>query len=132
MSISRSSRLLRQVLLADAAISGTSGVLMMLGAGLLERLLGVPAAVLDYVGFGLLPYAALVGWLATRQTLPQLAVWVVIGMNIAWAADCNLVLLTGWVEPTRLGHAFIIAQALVVGAVAELQYLGLRRSAATA
>jgi hypothetical protein len=36
--------------------------------------------------------------------------------------------LSGWVQPTALGHAFGIGQAVVVGVSAELQMLGLRRT----
>jgi hypothetical protein len=32
-------------------------------------------------------------------------------------------------SPTGLGYAFVIAQAVVVGFLAELEYAGLRRSA---
>jgi hypothetical protein len=33
------------------------------------------------------------------------------------------------VTPNLLGEAFVAAQAIVVGALAELQFIGLRRSA---
>jgi hypothetical protein len=36
--------------------------------------------------------------------------------------------LFGAVTPNLLGEAFVVAQAIVVGALAELQYVGLRRS----
>ena len=35
----------------------------------------------------------------------------------------------GWLQPTPLGNAFIIAQALFVGVMAELQFIGLKREA---
>ena len=41
-------------------------------------------------------------------------------------------LVSGWVAPTALGYAFVIAQAIVVGVFAELQFVGLRRSEAAA
>jgi hypothetical protein len=39
-----------------------------------------------------------------------------------------LVLLSGVVDPTALGAAFIVDQALIVAAFAKLQFLGLRRT----
>jgi len=35
-------RFLRRALIADAAISGTTGLLMLLGAGVLQEMLGMP------------------------------------------------------------------------------------------
>jgi hypothetical protein len=128
MLISDTSSFLRRVLLADAAASAATGLLMMLGAGLLEQLFGMPKALLHYAGISLLPFAALVAYLATRGSLSRTGVWAVVICNALWAADSILLLLSGWVEPTRLGHAFVIAQALVVAVFAELEYFGLRRT----
>ena len=129
MSSTHPSPFLRFALWADAAASAASGLLMALGAGQLERLLGVPAALLQPAGLILMPYAALVAWLASRDSLPAAAVWAVIACNLLWAADCALLLMGGWIAPTALGYAFVIAQALTVAVFAELQYVGLRRSA---
>ena len=128
----RPSPLLRQALLADAATSGACSLLMVLGAGFLERLLGLPAALLTYAGWSLFPFAALLGYLATRETLPPVPIWAVIGFNGLWAADSLLLLVAGRVEPTAAGYAFTIGQALVVVMYAEFQYLGLRRSVVVA
>ena len=38
-------------------------------------------------------------------------------------------LLTGWIDPTLPGVAFVLIQAVVVAAFAELQVVGLRRLA---
>ena len=40
-------------------------------------------------------------------------------------------LFTGAVTPNLLGEVFVAIQAIAVGAFAELQYIGLRRSGAT-
>lgn len=128
MSQSRPSSFLRRVLVADAVTSGATGLLMVVAAGLLESQLAVPAALLRYAGLGLLPFAAFVGWLATRETVSRAAVWAVIVCNLLWTADSLLLLVVSPVEPNALGHAFVIAQALVVGVFAEAQYVGLRKS----
>jgi hypothetical protein len=56
----------------------------------------------------------------------------VIVTNALWAAASVVLLLSGWVAPTALGYAFVIAQAAVVAVFGELQYTGLRRPAASA
>jgi hypothetical protein len=42
--------------------------------------------------------------------------------------DSVLLLLMGWVQTTMLGECFVIGQALFTGAIAEVEFLGLRRS----
>jgi hypothetical protein len=124
------SPLLRQAFLADAATSAASGALMMLAAGPLGGLLGLPDLLLRLAGAVLLPYAALLAWLGLRERLQRPAAWAVVAGNALWAADSVLLLVGGWVEPTPAGYAFVVAQALVVVMYALLQYAGLRRSAA--
>ena len=129
MTASTVSPFLRKALLADAAISGATGLLLALGAGYLADLLGVPVGLPRWAGIALLPVAALLAFLATRERLSRPVVWAVIAANLVWAADSILLLFVGWIEPTALGVAFIVAQASVVAVFAELQWLGLRRSA---
>ena len=123
----RPARFLRRALLADAAVSGACGLLMTAAADPLAGLLGLPAALLRPAGLVLLPYAALLAWLAARPLPPAGWVWAVIVANVLWAADCILLLLSGWVQPTGLGIAFVLVQAATVLAFAELQFIGLRR-----
>jgi hypothetical protein len=56
-------------------------------------------------------------------------VWAIIALNAVWVVDSLLIFVTGWLAPTGLGVAFIIAQAIFVGVLAELEYFGLRRAA---
>ena len=62
---------LRRTLLADAAISGSTGVALLLGADPLGELLGLSPGLLRWVGLILLPFAALVAFLATRGSYVQ-------------------------------------------------------------
>ena len=119
---------LRRALLADAVVSGATGLLMALGASFLSGLLNLPEALLRYAGLFLLPYAAFVGYVGMQTHPARPAVWVVIGANALWALDSLLILLLGWVQPNLLGYGFVIFQAAVVGLFAVLQYLGLKRS----
>lgn len=131
MSTFRPSTLLRQALLADAAVSGATGLLLALGAGPLAGLLALPEGLLRHAGLVLLPFAAVVGWLGTRERPPRAAVRAVVVVNALWAAESLVLLIGGWVAPNALGHAFVVAQALAVAALAGAQHVGLRRSAPT-
>lgn len=130
MSLIHLSPFLRKALLADAATCGATGVVLMLGATLLDGLLGVPAAFNSYAGLALLPYGVLLASLATRKSLPRPVVWSVVAGNLLWSSHSVLLLLAGWITPTAFGREVIIAQALVVAIFAEAQYFGLRRSLA--
>ena len=127
MSYDQSSTFLRRALILDALASGATGLLMIAGAGLVEGLLGLPAALLRGAGLVLVPYVAFVVYAGTRDTISRSAVWIIIVANVAWAAASALLLVSGWVAPTALGYAFVIAQAVVVALLGELQYMGLRR-----
>lgn len=130
MSATRKTRLLRTALLIDAAVSGAIGLILALGAEQLEGLLGVPVGLARYAGIALLPFAALLVWLA-RQTQPSRGLaWAVVAGNALWAIDSVLLLFTGWIAPTLLGTALILFQAAIVAGFAEVQYLGLRRAGA--
>lgn len=121
---------LRRALMADAAVSGSTGVLTVIGSSLLQDLLGLPPTLMLYAGLSLLPFAAIVAFLATRKQLSRAAVWAVIAYNALWAIDSLALLMSGWMAPTILGEIFVAGQALVVAIFAELQYIGLRRSGA--
>jgi hypothetical protein len=119
---------LRRLLLADAAISGVTGVLLLVATPMLARWLALPAALLRDAGFSLLPFAALVLYLAKRDILPRGGVLAVIAMNLAWVIGSVALLFL--VTSNPLGSAFVIVQAIAVAALAEMQYAGLRRIAA--
>jgi hypothetical protein len=119
---------LRRAILADAIFSGASALLLTFGAGALAPWLSLPEALLRETGLFLIAYAALVGWLGTRQSMPKALVMIVIAGNAAWTIASIALLFSGAVTPNLLGEAAIAIQAIAVGAFAELQYIGLRRS----
>ena len=120
----------RRLLLADALISGVTGLTMMVAAGAVEPLLNIPAALLRAAGVVLLPFAAMVFYFSRHITRSR--VWTVVSLNLVWVAASVLVLIEGFIEPTALGTAFVLFQAVVVAVLAELQFMGLRRSLAIA
>jgi hypothetical protein len=122
------SLLLRRAFLLDTIVSGMMALLLTFGAGEIAPLLDLPEQLLRETGLFLIAYTALVGWLATRQSMPKLLVITVIAGNGAWTLASIALLFSGVVTPNGLGQVFIVAQAMVPGALAELQYIGLRRS----
>ena len=122
------SQLLRRAIQGDAIFSAVSAVLLTFGAGTLAPLLSLPEALLRETGLFLIAYAALVGWLGTRQSMPKALVMIVIAGNAAWTVASLVLLFSGAVTPNLLGEAFVVAQAIATGVFAELQYIGLRRS----
>src|SRR5687768_168835 len=96
------SRFLRWVLLADAATCVLTGLLMIFGSVVLEGLFGLPAGLLRNSGLSLLPFAALLLYLASRECVTSRTVWLLIVLNALWTADSFLLFLTGWFSPTEL------------------------------
>jgi hypothetical protein len=119
---------LRRAIQADAIFSGVSALLLTFGAGALAPWLNLPEALLRETGLFLIAYAALVGWLGTRLSMPRLLVVIVIAGNTAWTLASIALLFSGAVTPNLLGETFVALQAIAVGALAELQYIGLRKS----
>ncbi len=118
---------LRRALLVDAAASAATGLLLALGAQHLTDLLGLPVALMRYAGTSLLPFAAIVLLVGLRANPPRAAVIAIIAYNALWAIDSLLLLASGFVNPTLIGTAFVIAQAVTVGTFATLQWIGLKR-----
>lgn len=118
---------LRRILLVDGLVSGTMGVLLVAAAQPLADWFGLSVPFVRWTGLLLVPFALSVLFLATRSTPPQNAVWALIALNVGWVVASAVVLLSGWINPTSTGVAFIIAQAMLVALFAEQQYVGLRQ-----
>ena len=118
---------LRRALIVDALASGLTGALMLVGAGALQDLLGLPATLLRGAGLVLIPYVAFVAIVAARAHIPTAAVWAIVACNAAWTLASFALLIDGFVTPTTLGTIFVIGQALAVAALGALQYVALRR-----
>jgi hypothetical protein len=122
------SQFLRRAIQADAIFSGVSAVLLTFGAAELAPWLNLPEALLRETGLFVIAYTALVGWLGTRQAMPKPLVLIVIAGNAAWAIASIALLFSSAVTPNVLGEVFVAMQAIAVGALGELQYIGFRRS----
>lgn len=129
MSISLPANVLRFSLIADAVASGATALLLAAGAGMLAGLLGLPVELMRYAGLALVPFVAFVAFVGTRRDIPRGAAGAIVVVNFAWVLGSVALLVSGWVAPTVLGYAFVLVQAVAVGVFAELQWIGLRRSA---
>jgi len=117
---------LRFALAVDAASCLAMGMLLLAGAGVIDSLLGLPGTLLRTAGATLLPFAAVLAWLATRPNPPRAGVIAVIVCNIVWVAESLILLIGGWFAPSGWGVAFIVCQAAAVSALTTLEYAGLR------
>ena len=123
-----STSFLRGALKLDAVVSGANGAAYLVAAGPLEDLLGLDAGLLRGLGAFFVAYAAFVWITATRARVPRPAVLAIIAGNTLWAAGSIVAAVAGWDSPTTAGTVWIVLQGLTVGAFAELQLIGLRRS----
>ena len=127
MTVSDASTFLRRTLWLDAAVSGATGVVMWLGADLLQVWLALPSTLFRVAGLSLLPFCGVLIALATRSHVPSQAIVAIIVSNALWVVASVALLVSGQVAPTMLGYAFVIVQAVAVLGFAELQWVGLRR-----
>jgi hypothetical protein len=121
--------LLRLVLKVDAAACAAMGLALTAGAGALDDRLGIPSSWLVALGITLVACAARLAWLAAASTIPPALAGVVVAGNTLWALASVAAVAIGWWPLTSAGIAVVVAQAVAVAALAELEYVGLRRLA---
>jgi hypothetical protein len=122
---------LRRVVQLDAAATGATGLLLLGGTSFLHSLLNLPVSLLTYAGIFSVGWALALGIASLRERLLQSFVWTIIIANVAWVIGSVALLVSGYVSPSFLGYAFVIAQALAVDIFAALQFFGLRRQTVT-
>jgi len=122
------STFLRTVIALDAAACGVMGAAFAFDAGWLAGPLGLSPALMQPIGWFLLPYAAFLAFLATRPSLPRAGVWALVAFNALWAVESVALVTLGWVQPTDLGLAVLVGQAVAALIVADLQFVALRKA----
>ena len=130
MSFRSRPTLLRPALLADAVVSGATGLLLAAGAPLLAPWLGLPTELLRGAGLCLLPFVAFVALVARSAPVRPGQVRAVVALNALWVVASVALLLLGPASLTGLGVLCVSAQALVVALFAEFQWMGLRGATA--
>lgn len=120
------SPLLRLGLRADAVASIVAGLAAFATAGLLAEIITVSfAAVLAVAAFALI-YGLALAWLSARRRLSANTAWAIVIGNFSWVAAS--VAIAVWLNPGTAGWIVLLGQAAAVLVLAELQWLGLRRS----
>jgi len=127
MSVFASPRFLPNVMWADAASCAATGALQVAFTDALARLTGLPAPLLMGTGVFLLAYAAMAAFMASRAAPPRTLIGLVVVGNFGWAVACISLLVSGIFPVTAVGVAWVLAQAVCVIVLAELQWTGLRR-----
>ena len=122
-------RFLRNILWLDALTCLISGAASLALGQLLAGPLGLPLGLLQGSGLVLLLVAAFIAFAAKNTPQLRWPVWGVVLGNAVWVLDSILLLLAGDIQPTAFGTAYVIAQALVVAVLAELEWTGLRKTA---
>ncbi|HEX6092061.1 MAG TPA: hypothetical protein VFZ07_01845 [Dongiaceae bacterium] len=116
-------------MLADAAVSGASGLLLTVLPGPLSAQIGFAEPGYPFaVGIGLIGYAA---WLLFSARRPEVNLWAgrtVILVNVLWVAGSAVLLLAAPGLFNSLGQWLVGLVALVVADFALVQYIGLRRA----
>lgn len=125
VSIARDA-LLRLAMRADAIIVGVVGVVLLAAAGWVADLTGLPQSVELGVGVFSVVYGVVVLALAAVDQVRPGGIAVVIA-NLVCTAIAAVVLLTGMFPLTGVGTAAVIVTGLYTLAMAELQYIGVRR-----
>jgi hypothetical protein len=119
-------RFLSRVLLVDAVATGATAVLLLAGAGFLEPLLQLPAALLRGAGLFLVPFVVWVAAMSRMARVPPRAMAAVVAINAAWVVASVWLVAGGPYQPNVLGIAFVLVQAAAVAVFADLGWFGLR------
>lgn len=123
---------LRRVLQLDALATGATGLLLLGGTSQLASLLNLPASLMIYAGVFCVGWALTLGFASLREQIASGFVWTIIVANVAWVIGSVALLVSGYVQPTALGYAFVIAQALAVDIFAGLQMFAMWKRAKNA
>ena len=128
MQVIHPSPLLKRALLADAAVSGATAALQLLGAEALAAALQLPQALLWETGLFLVAYAALLVVLARSAGVWAALIGLVVAGNLGWAVACGALLATGTPGPNALGTGFVLVQVAAVLVFAGWEFKGLKAS----
>jgi hypothetical protein len=110
----------------DAGVTGVNALGHLAAAGVLDGLLGATADTHRLIGGALLLFTVMVAAAASDLDRRRRLGWGVVAANAAWVVASLIVAGDGAVDLTGLGRGWVVAQAVVVGALAGLQARALR------
>ena len=120
------SRFLRNALIVDALACAALVVLQLSVPDMLASRLQLPSMVLTGSGVFLAAYVVLLIVLARSKAVVKAIVGLVVAGNVGWAVGC--LALAAFAEPSGLGVAYLLAQAVFVLAIAQMEWRGLQGS----
>ncbi len=125
----RSKDLLRKALLANAALSGLAGLVLIVASGAIAGLLGpgVSASLLVALGVADIGFAIAVAAVARPRDPDVVPAAIVTGINAFWVLGSGAALAAFFDQLSTAGFWIIVAQAAIVADLALVQGLGLRR-----
>jgi len=119
-------RFVQRLLTVDAVATGATAVLLLAAANALAPVLQLPVELLRIAGIICAPFALWVFALSRATAVPRGALRAVVAINFAWVAVSAWVAFGGRWEPSALGLAFVLAQAVAVLGFAEFGWMALR------
>ena len=127
LSISEKS-FLQRTILANAAFSGLSGLLLVLASGSIRQLLGLENGfILVFTGLVLMAYMPMLVWLSNQNPVPVHFAWEAIALDCLWVIGSLVLIFSDLVPLTSAGKWAVAITADIVLVFALLQYVGLRR-----
>lgn len=124
-----SGRLLQIALRLNATLSTVSALVFVVPTRTVPALIGLPSSALINLGLGLLVFAAVLWWLATRpleRRWVQAVVLLVVVLDVLWVVDVVVQLFTSPAFTTT-GRWIFGGLAVLVAALAEMQGYALWR-----
>ena len=123
------SNLLRYAVRGDAIITAATGAICLADAQPLATFLGIqPPLALQILGAVLVLYGAFLFYTAAQTQLNRRIATAAIALDLIWLIDSAILLVAGWLPLTSAGMWTIGLIAVAVAIVAELKFVGLRRS----
>jgi hypothetical protein len=120
--------LLRLALRADAIFCIATGVIGLAAAQPLSALLGIqPPLALSILGAIVAVYGAFLLYTAAQAQVSRRIAIAALVLDIVWVIDSAVLLIAGWLPLTSAGTWTIGLVAVVVAALGELKFFGLRR-----
>ncbi|WP_107655039.1 hypothetical protein [Nocardia suismassiliense] len=119
---------LRTALRVDGWSTGAFGAVMLAGAAVLRDPLGLPTAWSIPFGVAMLGGALALLLIAGSLEIPFHQACAVVAVNAASAIGMVVLALSGLIDLTGLGIAFLFVGATVVAVFAAVEFVGVRRA----
>ncbi len=119
---------LKRVMLINAGFSGITGLSALLFQNFISVRMGITQSLwLPVVGLILILFAGFVTWTALQKKVRQKAVYFIVFQDVLWVLGSILILLNGWLGLSNAGNIMVSLIAVLVGALAWVQFRYMNR-----